>query len=619
MEPVPGDFEILRQIKNQQAELRRRTDVELGDAAEQLRCRVQAGEILERILTPAFALVTEAARRTIHMSHYDVQLLAGLTLTRCAIAEMATGEGKTLVATLPAFVHSLTGRGVHVMTVNQYLAERDYKLMKPIYRLLRQTVGLQRPGSTVAEKRAAYESEITYGVGPEFGFDYLRDQLGALKLPKEKLGERYRMRLRGDKPPSAQRIQRELAFAIVDEADSVLVDEARSALILSGSSGRPASYVDHYILARDIALALKLDVDYVVDERKRDAKLTDKGMQWLFSDRARVPKRHILRPWAIYVEQALKVESLLSRDVDYVVEADRVQIIDEFTGRRFTDRTWNEGLHQAVEVKEGVAVTEESASLLRISRQRFFRLYDNLCGMTGTATGCEREFREFLDVPVVKIPLRRPSKRKLRAPRFFADSEAKWSAIVEEIEKLHRTGQPVLVGTRTVRDSEELVRRLDHLGLRHRLLNAKQDEKEAEIIARAGQLKQITIATNMAGRGADIPLGTGVVDLGGLYVIGSEPHEAERIDRQLAGRCARQGDPGVYRLFVSAEDHVIQQFDTDLATKILNSLSRGGELHRNFSKELSRLQKRISRKQFEQRQQLFRRDKWLEQVLANAS
>ncbi|GJL80453.1 MAG: hypothetical protein DHS20C01_00870 [marine bacterium B5-7] len=570
------------------------------------------------LVVEAFSLVRESARRALGMAHYNVQLLAGLALMRGTIAEMATGEGKTLVTTLPASVHGFIGNGVHVMTVNPYLAERDFFLMKPVYELLGLNVGHLVPGASVADKRTAYAADITYGVGAEFGFDYLRDQLALLRCPRLVAGQALRRRLRGDSEKQADTVQRGFEFAIIDEADSVMIDEAGSALILSGSSGQPSAYPDLYHVARRVVADLEESRDLVIDRRHRSIGLTVEGQRRALDMSPTPLPRGLTRPWPQYLEQALKARFFFSRDVEYVIQDGKIQIVDQFTGRRFEDRNWSDGLHQAVEAEENVPITEESQSLLKISRQRFFGLYKNLCGMTGTASGSEDEFREFFNRPVVPIPLNRPSRRKILKTRFFTNLVSKRQAIVDEVRRINARNQPVLLGTRTVYESEILSELLTQAGIVHRVLNARQDQEEADIISQAGQRGAVTIATNMAGRGSDIPLGEGAERLGGLNVIGSEMHESSRVDRQLLGRAARQGDPGTGRFFVSAEDALIRDHAPDLAVTMTQRVRRDGESSRNYQREIKELQQRIEARRFEQRRHLYKRDQWMEKILEHA-
>jgi preprotein translocase subunit SecA len=573
-----------------------------------------------RTLTHACALIRESARRVLGFMHHDVQLLAGIALFRGCVAEMATGEGKTLVTTLPAALHAWAGRGVHVMTVNPYLAQRDFQLMGPVYERLGLSVALLASGDDSVAKGRAYGADITYGVGSEFGFDYLRDQLGLINRPPQPGGSRLRRHLRGDAVDETSGVQRGLAVAIVDEADSLLIDEAGSALVLSGSSGRPSPNPGIYRRAAEIAAVLEQDRDVVVDRRRRVAVLTEEGLQSAFRLSGRHLPGGLMRPWSEYLEQALKARFLLQRDVEYVVQDDKVQIVDEFTGRRFEDRSWSNGLHQAVEAKEGAPITEESQTRVKISRQRFFGLYGFLCGMSGTALDCAEEFREFFSLPVRCIPLHRRSRRRLLKPRFFADMDSKRRAIVEEIAHWHGRRRPVLVGTRTILESRVLSELLEARGIEHRVLNAIQDAAEADIISRGGQKESVTIATNMAGRGSDIPLADGVARLGGLFVIASEMHESARVDRQLIGRAARQGEPGGGRFYVSAQDALLRDHSPRLEEILAASPRRAdGSLRQDFSSEIEALQRTIERQRFDQRRDLLRRDRWMEKVLEHAS
>jgi preprotein translocase subunit SecA len=518
------------------------------------------------VIIPGFALVLEAARRSLGIDYYDVQILAGLALARGGIAEMATGEGKTFVAAFPAFIHALAGRGVHVMTVNSYLAERDAVLMSPLFQRLGLTLGLLRSSAEPDEKRSAYQCDITYGPGYEFGFDYLRDQLALIQGAKRRLGESFRELIGKRQMGAHESVQRDRAFAIVDEADSVMIDEATTPLVLSGSDAAPANSPHVYLAARRSAASLIVERDYVVDASLKAVRLTDTGAQHALAHADPVAMRSLDRPWPCYVEQALFATILLERDVDYVVSDGKVVLVDEFTGRIFADRTLREGLHQAVEAKEGLAITAETQPLARISRQRFFRLYSGLCGMTGTATGSEAELREAYGLSVTRIPTRLPCRRLVLPTRYFSSATAKWSAVVDEVERMHHTRRPVLVGTRTIEASELVSRHLQVRALPVQLLNGRQDEEEARIVARAGQAGSITIATNMAGRGTDIKLGPGIAELGGLHVIATELHEARRIDRQLFGRGGRQGDPGTLEAMISLEDELIRIYLDGLGT-----------------------------------------------------
>ena len=535
----------------------------------------EVGKLLRRdgfappLAARAFALISTAADRMLGMRPFDVQLLGGWVMLRGMLAEMETGEGKTLTATLPACAAALAGVHVHVITVNDYLVTRDARLMRPVYECLGLTVGTVLEEQSPPERQAAYGANVTYGTNKSIVFDYLRDRItlgqrsSALRLQVETLG--------GEQARVRKLLLRRLSFAIVDEADSVLIDEARTPLIISGPSQQdtaiyprfaaPSGEADEARVAEEglgIARALDEGEHYTVMRDERRVLLTDEGrrrVEALCADLGGV--------WAGLMRreelatQALAALHLFSRDEHYLVREGKVEIIDEYTGRTMPDRSWERGLHQLVEAKEGCEVTAQKEPLARISYQRFFRRYLHLCGMTGTAKEVSGELGAVYGLPVARVPTHRPSARKLLPGRVEATEDAKWAAIARRVQAVHSLGRPVLLGTRSVAASERASRALDTLGLEHRVLNAKQDEEEAEIVSRAGEAGRITIATNMAGRGTDIKLAEGVAALGGLHVILSERHDSARIDRQLAGRCARQGDPGHYEEILSLEDSIM--------------------------------------------------------------
>lgn len=472
----------------------------------------------------AFALMGEATYRTHQVRFYDVQLLAGLSLLRNEIAEMKTGEGKTFVGALASYAQSLRGRGVHFMTTNDYLAQRDFETVQPMIARLGMTIGLIDRESSPRDKQAAYQCDITYGPGYEFGFDYLRDQLAMVQRRGPDLGERFQTLRRGGRETSAPRMQREHFCAIVDEADSVLIDEAITPLILSGSPGGATEYPEPYQLAENVAAKLIANKHFTVDDKKRCSTLTIAGKKEAAAQLDTATLRRLRRPWHLYVEQALRADSYFSRDADYVVADDKVKIVDNNTGRIFEDRSWSEGLHQAVEAKEGVPITEENHSLVGISRQQYFRLYENMCGMTGTAREAKTELQCVYGLTTTPIATHRPCLRVINPMRFFAVAQAKWDAIAKSVQDIHATGRPILIGTRTIEASETIAARLESLPLQ--LLNGKQDADESQMIAEAGKFGAITIATNMAGRGTDIRLASGVAELGGLHVIVTEPHDS---------------------------------------------------------------------------------------------
>ncbi len=523
-----------------------------------LRPAFAAGVALEK-LPEAFALVREAVRRTLGLRAYDVQILSGLVMARGQLAEMATGEGKTLVATLPACVLALAGKGVHVATVNAYLARRDYELMRGVFEFLGLTAGLLPEKGPPDRKRAAYAADVTYGTGYEFGFDFLRDQLARINLPPPRLGSGWCEQVAGHAPPAVPPpMQRPPAYAVIDEIDSVLIDEAVTPLVISRPMP-PGENPDAPVYRRAEAAARRLvkDEHYEVASAERRLHLTRAGLERAYELRPETDARRLRRAWHEYVEQALRARHLFERDVHYLVRKDAVEIIDENTGRSFPDRKWRDGLHQAVEAAENVTITHETESDVTISRQRFYKLYPFLCGMTGTASEDEAELLEVYGLRVFPIPRHRPLQRTDLPLRVFGTREAKHAAIVEAVRVCRAAGRAVLIGTRTVRHSEELAARLDRAGIPHVLLNARQDAEEAAVVAQAGLPGRVTLATNMAGRGTDIKPAAEVRARGGLHVIGEECNESRRIDRQLAGRAGRQGDPGTSQFFLSYEDDLI--------------------------------------------------------------
>jgi preprotein translocase subunit SecA len=609
----------MRSIQEQLAEVNRLEPemIALDDGA--LRARFQAlrpdfadGPPPER-LPEAFAIVREAVRRARGLRPYDVQIMASLVMARGQLAEMATGEGKTLVATLPACVLALAGKGVHVATVNAYLAKRDFELMACIFEYLGLT-GAYLPEKASPElKRAAYAADITYGTGYEFGFDYLRDQLARLGAPQAPLGRNWCESVLGWAPLAPPKpAQRPLAYAVIDEVDSVLIDEAVTPLVISRPIP-PGESPEAPIYRQADALALTLiEEHYELDRGKRSLALTRSGLEKVYAQKPPILKEKMRRAWHEYVEQALKARHLFERDVHYLLRKDKVEIIDENTGRSFADRKWRSGLHQAVEAKERVEITHETDSDVTISRQRFYKLYPFLCGMSGTLSEEESELLEVYDLRVFPIPRNRPLQRVDLPGRVFGTRKAKHAAIVAEAKKLLASGRPVLIGTRTVQRSEELSALLKADGVAHVLLNARQDGEEAEVVALAGHPGRITIATNMAGRGTDIKLFDGVAEAGGLHVIGEERNESRRIDRQLAGRSGRQGDPGSSQFFLSLEDDLV-----------INSSSppgpspEPGELPAHHLRTIETAQILCERKKAEQRAGVMRDDQRMETLKKN--
>ena len=541
---------IVDKINALEPEMERMSSANLQAKTSEFKLRLQKGETLDDILPEAFAVVREASKRATGLRHFDVQLIGGVVLHRGKISEMRTGEGKTLVATLPVYLNALTGHGVHVVTVNDYLARRDSVDMGRIYNFLGLTVGLIVHDLDFAERKAAYQADITYGTNNEFGFDYLRDNMVVDK---------------------DQMVQRELNYCIVDEVDSILIDEARTPLIISGPGEKSA---DLYKVIARIVANMKPGEDYTVDEKQKQVAPTEVGIAKaekalgvsnLYDTEHGVDFSH-------HIMCAIKAKELMIRDRDYVVKDGEVIIVDEFTGRLMYGRRYSEGLHQAIEAKEGVVVQRESQTLATITFQNYFRMYKKLAGMTGTAKTEEQEFQKIYGLDVIVIPTNKPMIRTDYPDVIYKTKAAKYRAVVKEIVELHKSGQPVLVGTTSITQSEDLSALLKKQGIPHNVLNAKYHEKEAMIVADAGQPGQVTIATNMAGRGTDIVLGEGVAEKGGLHILGTERHESRRIDNQLRGRCARQGDPGSSRFYLSLEDDLMRLFGSDKIKGMMDKL-----------------------------------------------
>ena len=568
---------IVDMVDHAGKELKGRGLNQLRRAADHLRSSLRRDGMRDDLVAASFALVREVAAQTIGMRHFDVQLRGGWILLNGMIAEMETGEGKTLTATLPACTAALAGFPVHVITVNDYLTARDAELMRPVYSALGLSVGVVVHGGDPASRRAAYGCDIAYCTNKELTFDYLRDRIALgshasrVQLQVEKIA--------GTENRSAKLVLRGLFFGIVDEADSVLVDEARTPLVISGQ-GDSGGAREMYGGALGLAERLTPGEDFSLDTRERQAHLTDTGREKLDEWAVALPgvwsgrrRREEL------VARALSALHLFERDKHYMVHDDKIQIIDEYTGRVLADRTWELGLHQMIEAKEGCAISDQQTSLARMTYQRFFRRYLHLAGMTGTASEIADELWSTYRLPVVRVPTNRPVQRKDLGERVHASEREKWNAIARRVRELHLQGRPVLIGTRSVTASELLSALLTTHGVSHRLLNARQDQEEAEVVAQAGQRGKVTVATNMAGRGTDIMLGKGVVELGGLHVIATELHESRRIDRQLFGRCARQGDPGSFEAIVAAED--------DLLRSYLGPAARWAARHRGIASKRS--------------------------------
>ncbi len=557
----------------------------------------------------AIALIAESVRRTHGLIPYDVQLHAGHVLAVGRVAEMATGEGKTLVALLPAFCFALEGRGVHIATVNSYLAERDCAFARPAFARLGMSVGLLAEKASKPAKHESYASHVTYGVGTEFGFDYLRDQLAIRALGNVR--PRFHELLGGRAQPRADVVQRGHAFAVIDEADSVLIDEARSPLIVATGARNPHATPQVFHLADRIAAGLRTDADFTRDPHSHRLALTPDGARRALDRLTDDVLPHLQRLWQETIEQALHARHRLKRDVQYVVREGKVVIVDEFTGRLCPDRTWRDGMHQAVEACAGVTVTEENSSEATITRPAYFRLYEKICGMTGTAREAATELRECYRIASSVIPLHRPSRRVLLPDRVFASRDAKLAAVVREIVARHATGQPVLVGTRTIENSEALTDKLSPCGIPFRVLNAKQDAEEAAIIEQAGEPGSVTIATNMAGRGAHIPVPAESLHAGGLHVIGLERHESARIDRQLIGRCARQGQPGSAQFFLALDDDLLVRHAVAFTPPVKN---KDGEFPPNIAAHFLRAQRKVEAADRQQRRQLAHYDQWLDEL-----
>ena len=614
--PRADDRRLVAEVRRRAAVLVEQTDAELAALMHAVRDRVLAGtSFLDRdIVCSVFSLVCEAARRKLKIQYYDVQLLAGMVLATGSIAEMKTGEGKTLVTALPASLAGLAPGGAHVATVNSYLARRDYETLQGVFRLLGLSVGLLTDDDTPQQKRAAYRQDITYGTGYEFGFDYLRDQLALQTETRLRLGQRFLHQLRGGAAASSSTVQGDLAFAIIDEVDSVLIDEANTPLIISGpTDGITDAAV--YQQAKELTAGLRQDLDFVIDRRHKRVILTDEGLERVFAEQP----RGILRPWSVYIEQALQVQHLLQKNVDYVVQDAAVKIVDQYTGRIFAERTWRDGLHQAVEAKEGAAITEERRSVARVSRQQFYQQYRFICGMTGTALGHQAELERFYRLPIVTIPLRKACRRQKLATRFFATSEAKLDAVAADILRRSRSGQPILVGTRTIAASLQLSDRLQAMNLGHQVLNGIQDEEEAALVAQAGRAGAVTVATNMAGRGTDIKLTEESRRAGGLHVISLEYHDSARVDRQLEGRTARQGDPGSAQFFVSATDELLSRHDPPLAEAMARAAGASGEAMGDFEHAILQVQRRAEHKSYQQRCRVYQQQQWLDKVLTTVA
>lgn len=619
--PSQSEATLVRRVQRQAKELESASDGALRDVAVALRDSVQRSgskrkpQEQETQLVAGAALVREALRRSAGLRYYDVQILAGLALATGHIAEMATGEGKTIVTAIPAFLRWIDGLQTHVATPNSYLAERDCGIVRAALEMLGVSVSLLPERNNIPGKQAAYQADVVYGTGYEFGFDYLRDQLTLRGQCPAALGDELLRALKGEASREPELLQAGWQQTVVDEIDSVLIDEAMTPLILSeGATGEHDP--EPFWRARDVAAALTRDEHFHVDAALRSVKLTENGRRLMFQQLERRPLLGLLRPWDVYVTNALHAQFVLQSGADYVVRQDQVHIVDQKTGRIFSERSWRDGLHQAVEAFVGVKLSPEKNSAARITRQRFFQMYSSLCGMTGTAQGADDEFYAFYRLKTVLIPRHRPCRRVDLPDRFFTSKDAKVRAIVSEILERHRCGQPVLVGTRTIGDSQLLSDMLKSLRVPHQTLNGLQDAEEAEIVAQAGRYGAITVATNMAGRGTDIKPDERALAVGGLFVIGVERHETRRVDLQLAGRSGRQGDFGFSRFFVSAEDELIRRFAPKLKRRFERTADKNGEIHDGYSPLILQMQHLAEQDAFQQRRKMVEHDRWLDNVLA---
>ncbi len=582
----------VEKINQMETEIESLEDSDLKRKTEYFKDKLNSGDTIDEILPESFAVVREVARRTINMRHFDVQLIGGIVLHQGKIAEMATGEGKTLVATLPAYLNTLTGKSVHVVTVNDYLAKRDRYWMGPVYEFLNLKVGLIQHDMNTEQRKEAYQADVVYGTNNEYGFDYLRDNMSIHPVDI---------------------VQGEHEFAIVDEVDSILIDEARTPLIISGPAEESTK---KYFQIDKLVYQLKEEADFKINEKEKTVFLTESGIAKmerllgidnLYAQNNMHLQHHII--------QALRSHKLFKRDVDYVVKDGEVIIVDEFTGRLMFGRRYSDGLHQAIEAKENVAIARESQTLATITFQNYFRMYRKLSGMTGTAKTEEDEFIEIYNLPVTVIPPNRELVRYSYSDVIYRTEKEKFYAVVQEIGELHNQGRPVLVGTVSIDKSERLSKLLQNERIEHNVLNAKNHEREAEIIAEAGHKGRVTISTNMAGRGTDIVLGSGVADLGGLHVIGTERHESRRIDNQLRGRSGRQGDPGSSRFFLSLQDDLMRLFGSDRIAGFMEKLGveEGTPIEHPFiTRSIEGAQKRVEARNFEIRKQLLEFDNEME-------
>ncbi len=598
---------LLPRINDLEKEVLPLSDYELRKRSLSLRYRAKSGEPLARLLPEAYALVREAGRRTINMRHFDVQILGGIAMFNRSIVEMQTGEGKTLTATLAMYLYALAGKGCHLATVNDYLAKRDADWMGPIYEALGLTVGVIQTQMSQPQRRKAYACDVTYGTAKEFGFDFLRDRLLLRKIREGQTDILSGMLADAAAAAGEKPVQGEPYFALVDEADSILIDEARTPLIISALPTEEEKLaVECYKWSAQVVKEFIEDVDYEYDHDKKSVELTREGRQKV---------RMLAKPEAMdtigmfhiyqYIERAIKVDRDFILDRQFVIRDGEIVIVDEFTGRMSEGRKWRDGIHQAVEAKEGVEVTVATGQAARITVQDFFLRYDNLAGMTGTAAASARELRKIYKCQVVPIPTNRPVIRQRLPDSVFGTEQAKWEAIVEEVCRLHDEGRPILIGTRSIDKSVKLSQMLAARGVEHLVLNAHHVEEEADIVAGAGGKGKVTVSTNMAGRGTDIKLGEGVKEMGGLHVICTEMHDSARIDRQLIGRCGRQGDPGTFRQFLALDDELlISGLGPKKGKKLLALGQKGNGTFDSLTGLFRKAQKKVERRHFRDRRAL---------------
>jgi preprotein translocase subunit SecA len=605
--PFRSAARTLARINHLEPRYQSQTDDELRRTSLSLRYRALSGESLETLMPEAYALVRESSRRTLGMRHFDVQILGGIAMQAGAIAEMQTGEGKTLTAALPLYLAALLGQGAHLATANDYLARRDAEVVRPALALLGMTLGIIDASTPRIQRRQAYKCDVTYAASRELGFDFLRDRLVAGREGERQTELLAKMLGHEAESGYGEGVQRALTYCLVDEADSILIDEARTPLIVSAMPGSsPDSTLGLFQWSAKVTSAFQEHADFEHDARNRTITLTRDGRRKV----RELSKPEVLADVGMldmyeHIERALLVEREYLLNRHYVLRDGEIVIVDEFTGRLAVGRKWRSGIHQAIEAKEGVEITLHAGEAARVTVQDYFLRYQRLAGMTGTAASSTRELRRIYKLQVQVIPTHRPCRRQSLRDLVFATAQAKWQAVVEEVSAMHAQGRPVLIGTRSIDKSEHLSQLLHQAGIEHQVLNARRHAEEAQIVAQAGQVGRVTVATNMAGRGTDIKLAERVNELGGLHVIGTELHESARVDRQLAGRCARQGDPGSFRQFMSLEDDILAAgFGVRRASKIRKRHRASGAVASAWARTLRQAQRRVQKEHFRQRRVL---------------